>query len=234
MHQGGINSPFSLVPERPRPEIRTPEARVSASQGTHFLRFPVGKGLCRQLPLPGAHSRGASWHCLWYAHEPQLLQSTPSRALTSRQVTTPILPRALAGKTPVSAPTSNMHSGPSLSTPSIQTPYLGAGAPSTIGGARGLAGLLGPGLKLGRLPWGRGGCAAPAAAAATASQGSRPGCGKEEGQSWEVGAEVGGEDVHRCAQIREAFLASQWRAAQGGAVPAQVEAPQLLRRQQPA
>lgn len=146
MHQGGISSPFSLVPERPRPEIRTPEARVSASQGTHFLRFPVGKGLCRQLPLPGAHSRGASWHCLWYAHEPQLLQSTPSRALTSRQVTTPILPRALAGKTPVSAPTSNMHSGPSLSTPSIQTPYLGAGAPSTIGGARGLAGLLGPGL----------------------------------------------------------------------------------------
>lgn len=58
-------------------------------------------------------------------------------------------------------------------------------------------------------------------------------CGEEEGQSrGAVGVEGGG--VHRCAQIREAFLASQWQAAQGGAVPAQVEGPPLLRRQRPA
>lgn len=42
--------------------------------------------------------------------------------------------------------------------------------------------------------------------------GSRRGCGKEEGQSRGGGEDEGG-GVHRCAQIREAFLASQWQPA---------------------
>lgn len=123
MHQGGNSSPFLLVPECPRPEIRTPEARVSASQGTHFLRFPVGKGLCRQLPLPGAHSRGILALPMGCSRAPALAKHPrPCAHLSPGNY--PILPRALAGKTPVSAPTSNMHSvtGPPLSTPSVKGP----------------------------------------------------------------------------------------------------------------
>lgn len=189
-------------------ETRTPGPGSQLPKEAISCVFPRVKA-----PASSSLSPGASSHCLADAREPRRLPSTPGRALTSLQVTAQSSPRS--GREDARLRARSKHALPNWtpsSPPSIQGPDPLPGGRSARhhrrrrGAKRGVWGPASspedfPGeeeVVLPRQP--------------PRLSGSRRGCGKEEGQSRGGGEDEGG-GVHRCAQIREAFLASQWQPA---------------------
>ncbi|CAI9168233.1 unnamed protein product [Rangifer tarandus platyrhynchus] len=108
-----------------------------------------------------------------------------------------------------------------------QTPYLGAGAPGTIGGAAGPSGRLGdPASSLVDFPGGKRGCATASLRTSPGAAGRRKVRAEEEGRRR--------AEARRWAQISEAFLASQWLRGAGRSAGCAGGDAALLRRQLPA